>query len=74
VDYFNTATLDSAVVFAGAPLDLGAQNTDAVIASTSGLNYGPDGITSAAPEPGTWVLVASAMAALAFLKRRKAFL
>ncbi len=71
VDYFNTATLDSAQVFAGTPLDLQGQNNDAVIASSSGLNYGPAGITSPVPEPGSWVLLASAIAAVAFLKRGK---
>jgi hypothetical protein len=73
VDYFNTATLDSAVVFAGTPLDLGGQNNGAGIASTSGLNYGPGGVTSPVPEPGSWVLLASVIATVAFLKRRKAF-
>ncbi len=61
-DYYNTATLNSALVFDGT-----TQNTGAQIGSASGLNYGPNGI-SAAPEPGTWLLVASAIGVLALRK------
>jgi len=72
VNYYNTAALTSALVFGGTPSDPGAENNAAVIGAASGLNYGPNGI-SAAPEPDTWLLVASAMGVLALAKRRRAF-
>jgi hypothetical protein len=72
VNYYNTAALNSALVFGGTISDLGAENNAADIGSASGLNYGPNGI-SAVPEPGTWFLVASAMGVLALAKRRGAF-
>jgi hypothetical protein len=72
VDFYNTASLNSALVYDGTVSNLGAQNTSAVITSDSGLNYGPNGI-SAVPEPGTWLLVASAIGVLALAKRRRAF-
>jgi len=72
VNYYNTAALTSALVFDGTPSAPGAENNAAVIGSASGLGYGPNGI-SAAPEPGTWLMVASAMGVLAFGKRRGAF-
>jgi hypothetical protein len=72
VNYYNTAALTSALVFGGTPSDPGTENNAAVIGAASGLNYGPNGI-SAAPEPGTWLLVASAMGVLALAKRRRAF-
>jgi hypothetical protein len=65
-DFYNTATLNSALVFDGTTLNTGAQ-----IGSASGLGYGPTGI-SAAPEPGTWFLVASAIGVLILVKRRGA--
>jgi hypothetical protein len=68
VNFYNTATLDSALVYAGTPLSLGARNSAASISSASGLNYGPSVTT---PEPGNWPLAASAMGVLAFLKRRR---
>ena len=78
VNFYDTATLDSALVYAGTPpgtppgipLSLGARNTAANISSTSGLNYGPDGISSAVPEPGSWILLASALGIFCFLKQR----
>lgn len=72
VNYYNTAALNSALVFAGTPSDPGAENAAAVIDSASGLGYGPNGI-SAVPEPATWFLLASAMGVLALAKRRGAF-
>ena len=71
VNFYNTATLDSALVYAGTLSSLGAQNNTANISSTSGLDYGPNGISSAAPEPGTSLLVASAIGLLAFLNPRR---
>lgn len=72
VNYYNTASLTSALVFGGTPSDLGAENYAAEIGSDSGLNYGPNGI-SAIPEPGTLFLIATGLGALAFGKRRRAF-
>lgn len=66
VDFFNTASLDSALVFAGTPTSLGAQNTSANINSASGISFG----AAAVPEPGSWLLVGSAMAVLGLLRRR----
>jgi hypothetical protein len=71
VNFYNTSTLDSALVYAGTLSSLGAQNNTANISSTSGLDYGPNGISSAAPEPGTSLLVASAIGLLAFLNPRR---
>jgi hypothetical protein len=68
VDFYNTAALNSALVFSGTPLSLGAENTGADISSASGISYGPNG-TSAVPEPGSWFLLASAMGVLALAKR-----
>jgi hypothetical protein len=70
VNFYNTAMLDSALVYAGTPSSLGALNNAADISSTSGLNYGPDGISSAVPEPGSWFLLASALGIVCFLKQR----
>jgi hypothetical protein len=70
VNFYNTATLDSALVYAGTPSSLGAENDAADIVATSGLNYGPDGISSAVPEPGSWILLASALGIVCFLKQR----
>jgi hypothetical protein len=68
VNYYNTAALNSALVFGGTISGLGAENNAANIGSASGLNYGPNG-NSAVPEPSTWLLVASAMGVLALAKR-----
>jgi hypothetical protein len=72
VDFYNTAALHSALVFAGTPLSLGAENTAADIGSTSGISYGPNG-SSATPEPGTLFLLASAMGVLGWVKRGRVF-
>ncbi len=63
VNYYNTAALTSALVFNGTPSAPGAENNAAIIGAASGLGYGPNGI-SAAPEPGTWLMAASAMGVL----------
>ncbi len=74
VDFYNTASLNSALVFAGTPTSLGTENTSAVISSDSGLGYGPNGISiSAVPEPHSWFLLVSAVGILAVGKRRGAF-
>jgi hypothetical protein len=69
VNYYNTAALSSALVFGGTPSNPGAENYAANIGSTSGLGYGPNGI-SATPELGTLFLVASALGIGFFLKQR----
>jgi hypothetical protein len=69
-NFFDTATLDSALVFAGTPLSLGSENNVAAISATSGFSYGPNGITTV-PEPSTWSLVVPMMGVLAFLNRRR---
>jgi len=73
VNYYNTAALTSALVSGGTPSDPGAENNAADIGSASGLNYGPNGISAAVPEPSAWFLLASAMGVLALAKRRGAF-
>ncbi len=70
-NFSNTASLNSALVYAGSPSTLGAQNTGAVIGSASGISYGPGGST-AVPEPQSWFLLISAIGAVAFGKRRGA--
>jgi hypothetical protein len=69
-DYYNTATLTSALVVGGTASNPGTVVNGASIASSSGLGYGPGGIT-ASPEPGTWLLVGSAMAALILTRKRR---
>ena len=69
-DYYNTATLDSALVFNGTLANLGDENNAANIGAASGINYGTNGASSV-PEPGTWFLVSSALGILALAKRRK---
>jgi hypothetical protein len=65
-DFYNTATVTAALVLDGTANNPGNQ-VAAQISSTSGLQYGATGISST-PEPGTWLLVSSAIAAL-ILKR-----
>jgi len=71
VNYYNTASLNSALVFNGTASAPGTQNTSAVISSDSGLGYGPNGI-SAVPEPHSWFLLVSVIGVLALVKRRAA--
>lgn len=70
VDFYNTATLSSALVFAGTPTSLGSENTGANISSASGITYEPN---AAVPEPGSWLLLASGMGVLCSVKRRGVF-
>ncbi len=71
-DFYNTATLTSALVFNGTLSNLGTENDAANIGSASGIGYGPNG-NSSVPEPGTWFLVACGMGILILSKRRKSF-
>jgi hypothetical protein len=69
-DYYNTAMLNSALVFSGTPLDLGAENSQASIASASGIDYEPGGI-SAVPEPATFGYVGATLIGLTTLRLRQ---
>lgn len=73
-DFYSTAVLTSALVYTGTSGNLGTQITNASIASTTGFNYGPNGLTApgmtAVPEPGTWLLAALALSLLVFAKGR----
>jgi hypothetical protein len=71
VNFLDTATLQSALVFSGTPGSLGSQNNSAGINSSSGLIYGPNGVFAPAPEPGSWLMLSSAIGALVFLNRRR---
>jgi hypothetical protein len=66
-DFYNTATVTAALVLNGTANNPGTQ-VAAQITSGSGLQYGATGISST-PEPGTWLLVGSAIGAL-ILRRR----
>jgi hypothetical protein len=68
-DFYNTATVTSALVLSGTANDPGTQ-VAAQITSDSGLQYGANGISST-PEPGTWLLVGSAMGTLILVARRR---
>jgi hypothetical protein len=71
VNYYDTASLNSALVFGGTIAAIGAQNTSAAISSASGLGFGPNGNSTAAPEPGTWFLAVLGMGFLGWAKRKK---
>ena len=62
-DFYNTATLDSALVLDGTADAPGSVNDGALISATSGLTYGASA-APAAPEPASWTLFAVALAAL----------
>lgn len=70
LDFYNTMTLDSALVYGGAPSALGSENDSAVINASTGLLYGADGV-SAVPIPATSWLLLSALGALAVVGRRR---
>jgi hypothetical protein len=70
-DYYNTATLTAALVLDGTASNPGSVVNGAGIDSTSGLTYSSTGISST-PEPGTWLLVGSAIAALMLVRRTRA--
>jgi hypothetical protein len=67
-DFYNTATVTAALVLDGTANNPG-NPVAAQISSASGLGYGAAGISST-PEPGTWLLVGSAIGALLLLRRR----
>ena len=69
VNFYNTLTLNSALVYGGTPGALGAENDAAVIGAASGLVYGPNGV-SAVPLPATAWLLLSAMVGLWIAGRR----
>ncbi|GEM_PF-5943176 len=69
-DFYNTATLTSALVLDGTANNPGSVVNAASIAAASGLGYGPNGI-SATPEPSTIVLLSSTLGALIFMRRRR---
>ncbi len=72
VDFYNTATPSSALVFNGPdPLSLGPQNTSALVTTGSGLQYTPGGVVALTPEPGDSLLFSSVLGFLALLKLRK---
>jgi len=66
-DFYNTATLTAALVLNGTANSPGTQ-VAAQITSASGLQYSATGISST-PEPGTWLLVGSAIGALILIRR-----
>jgi hypothetical protein len=70
VDFFDTASLNSAIVYAGTPQSLGLENFSAVISSASGLSYGPNGIT-AVPLPAALWLMLSGFGGLGLLARKR---
>jgi hypothetical protein len=70
VDFYNTLTLNSALVYGGTPSSLGALNGSADISSASGLGYGPNGLTPApVPLPATAWLLLCGVGGLAVLAR-----
>ncbi len=70
LDFYNTMTLDSALIYGGTPEALGAENAAADISASSGLIYGADGV-SAVPLPATAWLLLSALGGLGIAGRRR---
>lgn len=70
-DFIDTASLTSALVYGGMPGTLGSLNTSALIGSTSGLGYGPNGIVPSVPEPGTLFLLSTGLALIGAMKLRR---
>jgi hypothetical protein len=68
-DFYNTATVTAAVVLDGTANNPG-NPVAAQITSASGLGYGATGIAST-PEPGTWLLVGSAIGSLILVRRAR---
>lgn len=74
VDFYNTLSLNSALVYGGTPRSLGALNSSADISSEDGLGYGPGGLTPPAPvplPPAAWLLL-SGLGGIALLSRGSA--
>ncbi len=69
-NFYNTMTLDAALVYTGTPTALGSQNLLADISSGTGLDYGPHGIAGV-PLPATaWLLLSGVGGLLTFSRRR----
>jgi hypothetical protein len=69
-DFYNTATLDSALILDGTADNPGNQISNAMIAATSGLTYTPTGI-STVPLPAAAWLFGSGLLGLIGVARRK---
>ncbi len=68
-NFNSTVTLSSASVLTGTPNAPGTQVGGATIGSADSFIYGPNGLTSAVPEPATWLLLCGPLAFLAFRRR-----
>jgi hypothetical protein len=68
VQFDNTMALYSAIVYGGTPGSLGVENSTALIDASSGLIYGPNGV-SAVPLPATAWLLLSALGGLGIAGR-----
>ena len=72
IDFSDTMTLDSAVVYAGTPQELGAENYSADIGSASGLLYGPSGVSPVPLPASAWLMLSGLGGFGALVWRRKA--
>lgn len=70
VDFYNTMSLDSALVYGGTPGSLGAENSAADIGASTGLLYNADGV-SAVPLPAAAWLLLSGLGGLGVMVRKR---
>lgn len=70
-DFYNTATLNAALVLDGSANAPGSVVSGTTIASTTGLAYTPNGIAATVPEPATWLLSLPAICGLLLFRRRR---